>query len=724
MRSGRLGLMAVALAMLIAGLAVVHLTQGTAQVGAGEVLRWAVGRGDDEAGAVVLASRLPRLVAAVVVGVALGAAGAVMQSVSRNVMAAPDTLAVNAGAHLALVTAATVGVTLPLLGAAGIAFIGGLGAAALVLALSGLGGTGAVRLVLAGTAIALALQSMTSATIILFSEETRGLFAWGEGSLGQNGLDGVRTLAPLIGVTLIALLLLGRKLDLVFLGDDHARMLGVNVRRVRAGSIVLAVLLAAGAITLAGPIGFVGLAAPAVVRLATPVIPGLHKHVALLPVSAATGVLMLLASDVVLRAAIGAQGALEVPTGVVTTIFGAVFLIALARRIRSMDSVPEPPAAGVRGGVTRLRYGIVLGTVIAATVAVTVGGTLLGDSILLIGDVVNWLTGQAGPIVSTVMDTRLPRVVAGLLAGAALALAGAIIQAVARNPLAEPGIIGVAGGAGVGAVVMITLVPMASFWALAGVAGLGAGLAAALVFLLAARGGFASERLVLIGVAVSAGAQSLIVVLITLTDPWNEVKALTWLAGSTYGRSFEHLVPMALALVVAVPLLYGMRHTMDLLSVDDHTPRVLGVHVPHARLILLAVAVVLTGAAVAGVGVIGFVGLVAPHAARALVGRRHARALPVAALLGATLVCLADALGRTVIAPAQLPAGLVTAIVGAPYFVWLLYRTRVRGNTPPRRLGWRAHAPHSRASALAVRLPTVPTEQPMISATSRSGRSS
>jgi ferric hydroxamate transport system permease protein len=696
MKSGRLAVVAAALVVLIAGVAVVHLTQGTAQVGAGEVLQWALGRGDDEAGAVVLASRLPRLLAAIVVGVALGAAGATMQSVSRNVMASPDTLAVNAGAHLALVTAATVGIALPLLGEAGIAFIGGLGAAALVLALSGMGGSGAVRLVLAGTAIALAFQAATSAMIILFSEETRGLFAWGEGSLGQNGLDSVRTLAPVVAITLVALLLLSRKLDLVYLGDDHARMLGVNVRRVRAGAIILAVMLSAGAVTLAGPIGFVGLAAPAVVRLATPVVPGLHKHAALLPVSAATGVLMLLASDVVLRAAIGSQGALEVPTGVVTTIFGAIFIIALARKIRGADTVGDPPAAGVRGGVTRLRYGLILGTVIVATVATTVGGTLLGDSVLLLGDVVNWFTGQAGPIVSTVMDTRLPRVAAGLLAGAALALAGALIQAVARNPLAEPGIIGVAGGAGVGAVTMITLVPMAGFWALAGVAGIGAGLAATLVFALSAKGGFASERLVLIGVAVSAGAQSLIVVLITLTDPWNEVKALTWLAGSTYGRSFEHLVPMSLAIAVAVPLLYGMRHTLDLLSVDEHTPRVLGVHVPRARLYLLACAVVLTAAAVAGVGVIVFVGLVAPHAARALVGRKHSRMLPVAALLGATLVCLADALGRTVIAPAQLPAGLVTAIVGAPYFVWLLYRSRVRGNTAPRRLGWRRHAPQRR----------------------------
>ena len=307
-----------------------------------------------------------------------------------------------------------------------------------------------------------------------------------------------------------------------------------------------------------------------------------------------------------------------------------------------------------------------------------VGSALLGDTKLLLGDVVNWLSGQAGPIVSNVMENRAPRVVASLLAGVSLALAGALIQAVARNPLAEPGIIGVSGGAGLGAVTVITLVPSVGFWTQAGFAGLGGALAMVLVFILAARGGFASERLVLIGFGVHAGSMALITLLITLTDPWNETKALTWLGGSTYGRSFEHLIPMMLAVLIVLPVLIRARGELDLLSVDDETPRVLGVHVPRSRLLLLTCAVLLTGAAVAGVGVIVFVGLVAPHAARAIVGRRHARALPVAALLGGVLVCVADTVGRTVIAPGQLPAGLMTAIIGAPYFVWLLYRSRVR----------------------------------------------
>ncbi|MGW0894333.1 iron ABC transporter permease [Saccharopolyspora sp. NPDC002578] len=675
-RSARLVLLVLVLGALVVLGSAVHLTQGTASVDVVGVLRWMFGGGTDAAAAVVVESRLPRLLTALLVGTSLGVAGSVLQSVARNVMASPDTLAVDAGAHLAIVAVAAFGASLPLLGTTGIAFAGGLGAALLVISLSGLGGTGIVRLVLAGTATAFAMMSLTRILLLLFDQETRGLFAWGSGSLGQTGLDGVRTLAPVIGVAVVALLAIARRLDLVHLGDDHARSLGVHVGRIRFASIALAVLLAASAVTLAGPVGFIGLAAPALVRLLANQVPGLHRHAALIPIAGATGVVLLLAADVLLRAMIGAQGALEVPTGVATTLLGAVFLMVLCRNIRVTTTSAEPPAAGVRGGVTVLRHRLVVGGLVLATAGVVTGSVLLGDTLLLLGDLANWVTGQAGPMVTGVMANRVPRVVAALLAGAALALAGAVIQAVARNPLADPGIIGVAGGAGVGAVTVITLWSGAGFWIQASGAGVGAAVATAVVFAMAAKGGFAGQRLVLIGFGAQAGTQALVTLLITLSDPWNETKALTWLGGSTYGRTYEHLVPMALAMLVLIPVLIRARGELDLLSVDDETPRVLGVPVPKARLLLLACAVLLTGTAVAGVGVLAFVGLVAPHAARAIVGRRHSRVLPVAALLGGILVCAADTLGRTVIAPDQLPAGLMTALIGAPYFTWLLSRNR------------------------------------------------
>ncbi|GAA4875683.1 iron ABC transporter permease [Saccharopolyspora cebuensis] len=677
-RRGRLLLVAAGLAALLVALSAAHLAQGTSGVDFAALVRLALGSGAEDTAAVVVESRLPRLLAALLVGAALGVAGAVLQSVARNVMASPDTLAVNAGAHLAVVAVTAFGFQIPLLGAAGIAFAGGLAAAALVLALAGSGGTGVVRLVLAGTAIALAMTSVTQMLLLLFPQETQGLYEWGAGSLGQNGLDGVRALGPVLGVVVVLLMLLARRLDVLHLGEDHARTLGVPVGLVRSAAVVLAVLAAAAAVTLAGPIGFVGLAAPALVRLLAGAVPGLHRHAALVLVSAATGAVLVLGADVLLRAVLGARAALEVPTGVLTTVLGAAFLVVLARGVRVAAAAPGPPAAGVRSGITPARHRAVLVVLVAAAGAVVVGALLLGDAKLLLGDLANWASGRAGPIVSSVLDNRVPRVLAALLAGAALALAGAVVQAVARNPLAEPAILGVSGGAGLGAVAMIIAVPGASFWLQAGCAGAGALVAALVVFALAAKGGFASQRLVLIGFGVQAATQALITLLISATDPWNQTKALTWLGGSTYGRLFEHLLPMAAALLLVLPLLVRARGALDLLSVDEETPKVLGVRVGPGRLVLLAGAVVLTGAAVAGIGVVAFVGLVAPHIARALVGRRHARTLPVAALLGGVLVCAADTLGRTVIAPDQLPAGLTTALIGAPYFVWLLHRDRAR----------------------------------------------
>ncbi|CAM5236919.1 Vitamin B12 import system permease protein BtuC [Streptomyces violaceorubidus] len=214
---------------------------------------------------VVVASRLPRMTAGLLVGAVLGMAGAVLQAVSRNVLASPDTLAVNAGSYLALGLAGATGVSLPMLASSGIAFAGGLAAAAVVLGLSGLG-TGTVRLVLAGTALMLGLNSMMEGLLLLFPEQTEGLYQWNQGSIGQNGFDGVLQMLPIALIGLAGLMLMARRADALALGEDAARGLGVPVRATRVTVVVLAALLSAAAVTLAGPIGFVGLCAPALVR--------------------------------------------------------------------------------------------------------------------------------------------------------------------------------------------------------------------------------------------------------------------------------------------------------------------------------------------------------------------------------------------------------------------------------------------------------------------------
>ncbi|MGW0503909.1 iron ABC transporter permease [Micromonospora sp. NPDC003241] len=664
-------LAAIALLLVVAG---VHLTQGTSAVGALDLLRLLTG-GDDETARVLVASRVPRLLAGLAIGVALGFAGAALQSIARNPLASPDTLAVNAGAHLAIVSVSAFGIALPALPAGGLAFCGGLAAAGLVMAMSSGGQAGTTRLILAGSATAMALSSVTMLLLLLFEQATIGLFAWGNGSLVQSDLNALTQLAPVLGIAVVALMLLGHRLDILALGDDTATVLGLDVRRTRLIVTVLAVLLAASAVTLTGPVGFVGLCAPVIVRLLGSVVPGVHRHRVLLPLSGIAGVIIVLGSDVLLRAVMGGQAGVDIPTGVVTTLLGAAVLIWLARRHRDAGPTRRPPGghAAVRSAGFHRTVVVVAATVTAAAVLL---GMLAGDTWVLVGDIVNWVNGNTGPAYTFVLDQRWPRVAAAMLAGAALAVAGTTVQAVCRNPLAEPGILGITAGAGLGAVSLLTFVPLAGVWAVSGVAGLGAMLAFALVYGAAWRGGLSSDRLVLIGFGAWQGGMALITFMIVAFDPWNTGKALTWLSGSTYGRTATQVLPVVIALLVLTPAVVAARRELDLMTLDDDTPRVLGVRLERTRLIALGAAALLTSTAVSAVGVIGFVGLVAPHAARALVGGRHSRVLPVAALLGAALVSLADTLGRTVIAPAQIPAGLVTAMIGTPYFVWLLWRSR------------------------------------------------
>ncbi|MGU3423324.1 iron ABC transporter permease [Microbacterium paraoxydans] len=651
----------VALAVVLVAVACWHLTQGTS----GAVFA------DTD---VLWGSRVPRLAAGVAVGIALGVAGMLLQSLARNALASPDTLGVTAGAYLAVTALAAFGIAVPVWASGAVAFAGGIVAAGIVLGLAGGAGSSTTRLILAGTALALAFQAATSTLLILFDEETKGLLAWGSGSLSQLGLTAFLQAAPVVVVVTVLALLLARRLDILSLGDDTASSLGVPIRSTRTIGILLAVTLTAVAVTLAGPMGFVGLCAPVLARLLTRVVPSLNRHVLLIPAAGLLGALVVILSDSLLRAAIGAEAAILIPTGVATTLLGAIVLVLMARRLRDAGPTREPPR--LRFGVrSRLRFRITLALVALGVVGVLLLGLLAGHTWLLTGDIALWLQGQAPAPIAFALDERAPRIVAAVVAGAALALSGAVIQGVSRNPLADPGILGVTGGGGLGAVLVITSITSSTGGMIVGAVA-GSLLAFALVYLLSWRGGLNADRFLLIGIGVSYFTVSLTTFLLLRSNPWDTPKIYTWLSGTTYGRVWEQVVPLAIVLVIAVPFVVMGRRELDVLSLDEDTPRLVGIRLEPVRLTLLLVAAVLAALSVTAIGVIGFVGLVAPHAARALVGARHSRVIPTAVLLGGLLVGIADTIGRTVIAPAQLPAGLVVALIGAPYFVWLLWRSR------------------------------------------------
>ena len=271
---------------------------------------------------------------------------------------------------------------------------------------------------------------------------------------------------------------------------------------------------------------------------------------------------------------------------------------------------------------------------------------------------------------------RLPRVIVAFLVGVALAIAGTILQGLTRNPLAAPEIIGVEAGAGLAAVTLIVLLSSVPSFYLPIIAFLGALVAGMLVYGFAWDRGSSPIRFILVGIGVEAIASALIRLMITFGDIHDVSQALVWLAGSVYGRTWDHVQALLPWLIVFIPLSFFSARELNTLSLGDEVARGLGSRVEWQRGVLLITCVALAGASVATAGTIGFVGLMSPHLARQLVGTSHEGLMPTAALVGGLMVALADLLGRSLFAPIELPCGVITAAVGAPYFLYLLYRNR------------------------------------------------
>ena len=273
-------------------------------------------------------------------------------------------------------------------------------------------------------------------------------------------------------------------------------------------------------------------------------------------------------------------------------------------------------------------------------------------------------------------QVRLPRVAAGLLVGAALAGAGATYQTLFRNPLVSPDILGVATGAGLGAVTGILLaLPVAGIQALAFAGGLAT---VAVVYLIAAalRGHDRTLVLVLGGVVVGALAGACISLVKIMADPYDQLPAITfWLLGSLAGVKLSDLAAAAPLVMVGLVPLVLYRWRIGVLSLGDDEARALGVDVGRLRGIVIAAATLMTASVVAIAGVIGWIGLMMPHIARMLVGPNFARLLPASMLLGAAFMLVVDTVARS-LARVETPLGILTAVLGAPFFLWLLARGR------------------------------------------------
>lgn len=316
---------------------------------------------------------------------------------------------------------------------------------------------------------------------------------------------------------------------------------------------------------------------------------------------------------------------------------------------------------------------------LAATLALMVVNMGVGDYAIAPLDVVKTVLHLPTDNASNafVVNTlRLPRMLVAALVGVALALSGAILQGLTRNPLADPGILAISNGAGLMAVILIVVVGGVSAAAISLGAFGGAALIALLVYLLAWRRGDSPLRLILVGIGLGAVTGALISLVITYGDLYDVQRALVWLTGSVYGRTWKQFWALLPWIVVFVPLTFFLARDLNTLNLGEEVAQGLGSRVRVQRGLLILSAVALAGASVAAAGGIAFVGLMAPHIARRLVGPDHNGLLPAAALIGALIIVSSDLVGRTVFAPVELPVGLITAVIGAPFFIYLLWQQR------------------------------------------------
>ena len=344
---------------------------------------------------------------------------------------------------------------------------------------------------------------------------------------------------------------------------------------------------------------------------------------------------------------------------------------------------PEVARTAGRGRYLFATAGMVVALFICALVGLMIGSVSIpaGTAASI---VVHWLSGgllstpdwrEAHEII--IVETRIPRVILAAVVGASLGVSGMVIQAIVRNPLAGPSILGVSSGAATGAVIVMRfgLVALGAF-TLHIAAFLGGLAALSIVFWVARTGGqMTPTRLVLAGVAMSAVLSAVTSLLVlTSPDPQLAARVLFWTLGG-FGSAQWTLLPIPVgALVLGLAIMLVQARRLNLLMAGDESAVALGLDVERFRRAMFVLTAALTGISVAVSGVIGFVGLIMPHIVRLLVGSDHRRALPAVALLGASFTIVADLVARSIIAPLELPVGIVTALVGGPFFIWLLRR--------------------------------------------------
>ncbi|MFH0476011.1 Fe(3+)-hydroxamate ABC transporter permease FhuB [Kluyvera ascorbata] len=599
-------------------------------------------------------SLLPRLAISLLVGAGLGLVGVLFQQVLRNPLAEPTTLGVATGAQLGM-TITTLWAIPGVLTSQFAALAGACIVGALVFGVAWGKRLSPVTLILAGLVVSLYCGAINQLMVIFHHDQLQSMFLWSTGTLTQTDWSVVQRLWPqLLGGVMLTLLLL-RPLTLMGLDDGVARNLGLALSLARLGALTLAIVISAFLVNAVGIIGFIGLFAPLLAKML-----GARRLLSRLMLAPLIGALILWLSDQLILWLTRVW--MEVSTGSVTALIGAPLLLWLLPRLRSMSA----PSMNASDSVANERQNVqwfALGGLVILLAAMFVALSLGRDAHSW-----HWASGT---LLDELAQWRWPRIASALVAGVMLAVAGCIIQRLTGNPMASPEVLGISSGAAFGVVLMLFVVPGNAFGWLLPAGSLGAAVTLLIILISAGRGGFSPHRMLLAGMALSTAFTMLLMMLQASGDP-RMAQILTWISGSTYNATGEQVVQSAIAMVILLLLVPLCRRWLTILPLGGETARSIGMALSPARIGLLLLAACLTAAATLTIGPLSFVGLMAPHIARMMGFRRTMPHIVISALIGGLMLVFADWCGRMLMFPYQVPAGLLSTFIGAPYFIYLL----------------------------------------------------
>ncbi len=607
----------------------------------------------------------PTMIVAILSGGLLGVASVLLQQLVKNPLASDTTLAVGSGAQIALLIVTLFLPNFGLYGSFWVALTGALASMGLVFAMALPSRLNPLILVLVGLIVNIFVTAVSSLLLVFFSEKALGVMTWGGGVLTQISWSGARLMTITSVVLTVVLVPLLKPLTLMSLDDRQAKSLGVPVNMVRIVVVVLVAIMTALVVSKVGILSFVGLGAATLVN----VLSIRQLPIRLLAGFALGGLLLLITSNLVTL--LMQISPMLIPAGAMTGILGAPLIIWIIYRQKRQHVDEATPNLHIeRRSISKWEWITwLLGVLVLLIMALVFTQSMIDGSSQAV-----WQLAFNSELIS---HFRLPRTLSAAATGVMLATAGVLIQTITHNPMASPEVLGVSSGSAVGVLLSVILLAVFGLPISLGsmlVAGTLGALAVLLLILWLARS-LNPAHLLLVGIAISALMNGILSIIKLSGDPRLQA-ILSWLSGTTYSAKPETvwwLMGISVVLAVASCLLI---QPLRALSLGSTVARGIGVNLRLSQLTIMIVIAGLSTASTLAVGPLSFIGLMVPHLATSLGAVQLQRQLPLAMLLGAGLMIVADWLGRYVIFPYEIPAGTIASIIGGLYFLILMRRLK------------------------------------------------